>query len=299
MDKIRRQNSLKLHLINRSSVADRSATVSHNLYKNFLRVWHFHEEFELVAVMQSSGMRFVGDSIEKFDSGDVVLIGKNVPHMWLNDDRYFEEGSTLQAEAVSVHFKKDFLGAGFFEVPEMYQMANLIKLAAQGIKFINIDETVLNHFKNLLKLDPTEQLLTILKILRLLSKHKEFELLSSSTFVNSFLRTENRRLDKVYEYVFENFNNPIGSSDVAEIIGMNKSAFSRFFKKAHRKSFTRYLNEIRIGYACKLLLENKESITSIAYLCGFNNVSNFNRQFKIIKGRTPSFYLRDYDKMKE
>lgn len=286
---------MKLHLLNRSSTtADRSLKVSHNLYKNFLRVWHFHPEFELVTILRSSGMRFVGDNIERFDSGDVVLLGKDVPHMWLNDDSYFEENSTLRAEAIAVHFEKEFLGKGFLEIPEMHPLSNLFTLAERGIKFLQVKEPVLNEFKILPNLDPTAQVIKIIEILSHLAKHKDYKLLASSSFVNSFRKTEDRRLDKIYEYVFENFNKPISSSSVAEVIGMDKSAFSRFFKKTHRKPFTKYLNEIRIGYACKLLLENSESITSIAYLSGFNNISNFNRQFKIIKGKTPSLYLNDY-----
>jgi len=285
---------MKLHLLNRSSIVDRSIKVSHNLYKNFLRVWHHHPEFELVAIIRSSGTRFVGDNIERFDKGDVVLIGKNIPHMWLNDDAYFEENSGLMAEAIAVHFEKDFLGKGFLEVPEMHPLSNLFELAARGIRFLNVKESLLNDFKILPNLDPTAQVIKIIDVLSHLAKHKEFKIVCSSTYVNSFRKTENKRLDKIYEYVFENFNTPISSSNVAEIIGMDKSAFSRFFKKTHRKPFTKYLNELRIGYACKLLLENKEGITSIAYLSGFNNVSNFNRQFKIIKGKTPSLYLKDY-----
>ncbi|MEO9511257.1 MAG: AraC family transcriptional regulator [Flavobacteriaceae bacterium] len=282
---------MKLHLLDRSSIIDRSLTVSHNLYQNFLRIWHFHVEFELVVILQSSGMRFVGDNIEKFDVGDVVLIGKNVPHMWLNDDKYFEKGSSLEAEAISVHFKKDFLGADFFNVPEMNAISNLLYKAEQGIKFLKVEDNVINELKILVNLNPMAQIIKIIEILSLLSRHKEFKLLASSGFMNSFHKTENRRLDKIYEYVFENFNSPIGSGDVAKVVGMNKSAFSRFFKKTHRKPFTKYLNEIRIGYACKLLLENNESITSIAFLSGFNNISNFNRQFKMIKGKSPSAYF--------
>tara|TARA_R110002050_G_scaffold100580_1_gene208100 strand:- start:29636 stop:30529 length:894 start_codon:yes stop_codon:yes gene_type:complete len=287
---------MKLHLLNRSSVENKSLTVSHNLFNNFLKIWHFHEELELVIILKSSGMRFVGDSIEKFDVGDVVLIGKNVPHMWLNDEQFFKKNSDLKAEAISVHFKTDFLGSMFFDVPEMKQIANLLKQADRGIKFIDLNVNIIHTIEELENLDATSQIIKLIEILNFLSQHENYTLLSSSGFINSFHKTENRRLDKMYEYIFQNFNSPIGSGDVAKNIGMNKSAFSRFFKKTHRKPFTKYLNEIRIGYSCKLLIENKESITSIAYLCGFNNISNFNRQFKVIKGSTPSSYLQHYSK---
>lgn len=283
---------MKLHLLNRASIADRSLRVSHNLFNHFLRIWHFHEEFELVLILKSSGMRFVGDSIEEFDVGDLVLIGKNLPHMWLNAEKYFKNDSTLQAEAIAIHFKYEFLGTAFFKVPEMQQIRQLLEMASQGIKFEHISKTLMEEIKNLVTLDATSKIIKLIAILNILSKHQDYQLLSSNGFVHTFHKTENRRLDKMYEYIFQNFNKPISASDVAAILNMNKSAFSRFFKKIHRKPFTKYLNELRIGYACKLLLAGNEPITSIGYLCGFNNISNFNRQFKIIKGESPTAYLQ-------
>ena len=100
-------------------------------------------------------------------------------------------------------------------------------------------------------------------------------------------------MDKVYEYIFKNFNHNISLKNVAEVANMNKSAFSRLFKKVNNKPYSKYLNEIRIGYACKLLIENKYNITFICYESGFNNISNFNRQFKNITSMTPSEYIKN------
>lgn len=279
-----------LHL-NRSSIEDRSLRVTHESSRNFLRVWHQHEELELVLVQQSTGVRFVGDSIEKFREGDLILLGKNVPHMWLNDDSYFREGSRLSAEAVAVHFKQAFLGVDFLQVPEMQHIAEFLYLASRGIRFLNPDKQLLNSISQLPYLDNTSQVIKMIDILHQLALHKDRQMLSSSGFLNTYQKTKNQRIDKMYKYIFHHFNTPIGAGDIAEHISMNKAAFSRFFKKLHRKPFTKYLNEIRVGYACKLLLEEQESITSIAYLSGFNNISNFNRQFKLIKGMSPSAYL--------
>ena len=284
----------QLHLLNRSSDENRSFTVTQNLYPNFLRVWHYHPEFELVVILQSTGTRFIGDSIEKFEEGEVVLIGKNVPHMWLNDEAYFQEGSTLKAEAVAIHFIKKFLGPDFFKVPEMKPISDLLDRAGRGIKFTDLDNDMVDKIKKLIDYDATTRIFKTIEVLYALSKHERYQLLSSTSFVSCFQRTENKRMDKIYAYVFENFNEAISASAVAEVAGMNKSAFSRFFKKIHRKPFTRYLNEIKLGYACKLLLEDKESITSIGYLSGFNNISNFNRQFKLIYGMSPSSYLKNH-----
>jgi len=287
---------MKLHLLDRSSVANTSLTVSRDTYKNFLKVWHFHEELELVYIIKSTGTRFVGDSIEKFQSGEVVLIGKNVPHMWLNDEVYFEKKSDLIAEAVAIHFKDNFVGKEFLSLPEMQPIARLLKKATQGIRFNHVTDTVKNELKKLSSLDPALKITRIIEILSQLEKEQNYTLLSSNGFINTFHQTENKRLNTIYEYVYQNFHTPISAKDVAELANMNASAFSRFFKTTHRKPFTRFLNEIRIGFACKMLLGNKESITSIAYACGFSNISNFNRQFKIIKGESPSSFLSHHKK---
>ncbi|SHJ03835.1 AraC family transcriptional regulator [Pseudozobellia thermophila] len=283
---------MKLHFLNRTSVSDRSFSINHNVYPNFLRVWHYHPEIELVVILKSTGTRFIGDSIEKFQEGEVVLIGKNVPHMWLNDEVYFQPDSTLEAEAFAVHFTRDFLGKDFFNIPEMKQISELLDRANRGIRFNGLTTAQVRRIIDLIDCDFTTRVYRIIEVLHDLAKHGEYDLLASTSFLSSFQKTGNSRMDKIYAYVFENFNSGISASDVARMSGMNKSAFSRFFKKAHRKSFTRYLNEIKVGYACKLLLENKESITSIAYLSGFNNISNFNRQFKVISGMSPSEYLK-------
>jgi AraC-like DNA-binding protein len=243
-------------------------------------------------ILQSAGTRFIGDSIEKFEQGEIVLIGKNLPHMWLNDEVYFNDDSTLQAEAVAIHFNKEFLGADFFDVPEMKPISDLLDRAGRGIKFTYLNNDLTDKIKKLIDYDPTTRIFKTIEVLYALSKHERYQLLGSNSFVSSFQKTENRRMDKIYAYVFENFNEGISASDVAKIADMNKSAFSRFFKKVYRKPFTRYLNEIKVGYACKLLLEKQESITTIAYLSGFNNISNFNRQFKTIQGKSPSSYLK-------
>ena len=285
---------MKLHLLDRSSIPNRSLTVSHHRYSNFLKVWHFHEELELVFIIQSSGIRFVGDDIEQFNAGDLVLIGKNLPHMWLNDDQYFHKDSTVQAEAIAIHFKREFLGRAFFEIPEMLHIGNLLDASSQGIKFEDVEGGIIEQLKGLINLDATAKVVELIDILNQLAKRTNYRLLSSSGFINDCYKTDDDRLGKMYEYIFQNFNTPISSSNVAEVMWMNKSAFSRFFRRIHRKPFTRYLNEIRIGYACKLLLAGNESITSICYSCGFNNVSNFNRQFKLIKGASPSSYLQSH-----
>ncbi len=285
---------MKLHLVNRGTHENSAFMVTHHKEPYFLKVWHYHPELELVLTMQSTGTRFVGDSIKKFDGGDLVLIGKNLPHMWFNDDHYFEEDSDLIAEDIVVHFRREFLGADFFEIQEMSHISKLLDRSRYGIKFLNVTMSVLEDVKMLTTMDGFERTIKFIQILNDLAHYDQFELLASEGYINSFKKTQNKTLDRIYEYIFENFSRPIYLEDVARLANMNPSAFSRYFKRINRKTFSSYLNEVRIGYACKLLIERKANISAICYESGFNNISNFNRQFKAIMQKSPTEYLRHY-----
>lgn len=286
---------VKLHLLDRSSLSNSSFTAKVNEYSYFLKVWHYHPELELVVVLKSEGTCFVGDSIEKFESGEIVLIGKNLPHMWLNDEDYFQQDSKLLARAIAIHFNKDYLGTDFFETPEMIHLLELFNRAKYGIKFLDIDKSLIQEIQTMLELKGFEKTMSFLQILNKLSKHKNYNLLASQGFINSFqVGEKNKTLDKVQAYIFKNFTQVITLEDVANIANMNTSAFSRFFKRVNRKTFSRYLVEIRIGYACKLLIENKYNISEVCYESGFQNISNFNRQFKLIMNCTPSVYVKEH-----
>ena len=283
---------MKLHLIDRSTPSDTSFTAKVNEGSNFLKLWHYHPELELVVILKSEGNCFIGDGIEKFEPDDVFLIGKNTPHMWLNHESYFNKGSTLIAKSIAIHFKKDFLGNHFFETPEMLHLSELFEIARFGIKFSNLEKQQIKEIQGMLSLDGFNKTVTFLNILNRLSSHKEYKLLASSGYIKSFKVKTNKTLDKVYAYIFKNFNKGMSLEEVAKIANMNPTAFSRLFKRVNGKPFSRYLSEIRIGYACKLLLEQKANISEVCYEVGFNNISNFNRQFKIIMACNPSEYIK-------
>lgn len=286
---------MKLYLLDRSHTAS-AISVRKNSYANFLKIWHYHPELELVVVLKSKGTRFIGDSIKKFQPKDVVLIGKNLPHMWLNDPKYFQEDKNLRAEAVAIHFKEDFLGSTFLQLPEIKPIVALFKKAEQGIQFRNLPEDLLQTIVKLndeTNFNKTHQFIGILHQLAL---HDDFNLLANSGYVASLRLEESDLSNKVIAFIFNNFNKDIDLNTVANIVKMNPSAFSRSFKRVHRKTFSKYVNEIRIGYACKLLIENELNVAAIAYESGFNNLSNFNRQFKMIKNMSPSAYLKKHSK---
>lgn len=283
---------MKPLLIDRSSSPIKSFTIRNHRFPNFLKVWHHHPELELVVIIKSNGTRFIGDNIEQFCERDVVLIGKNLPHMWLNENQYFEKDSILEAEAIVIHFKEDFAGKDFLKMPEMSSIAKLLERSCMGIKFSGDLDWFINQIKNIHELKEFDRTMKFIQLLNFLALHKDQRPLSSIGFINSFKKTDRKNLDRVYEYIIKNFKNNIRRSDVAEIANMDPSAFSRFFKRINRKTFTEYLNEVRIGYACKLLIENASNISEICYESGFNNLSNFNRQFKKAMKCSPTDYSR-------
>ncbi|XMO85406.1 AraC family transcriptional regulator [Algibacter sp. AS12] len=287
---------MKLHFLDRSNLNNSSFSTKVNEYPNFLKVWHYHPEIELVVVLKSQGTCFVGDGVEKFEENEIVLIGKNLPHMWLNDDEYFQENANLVAKAIAIHFDRKCLGSTFFETPEMIHLSELFDRARFGIKFLNVDKKLIQDIQAMAESFGFDKTMAFLNILNKLAKHKKYKLLASQGYVNTLRNGENKTLDTIHAYIFNNFNKSISLEDVAKVANMNTSAFSRFFKRVNRKTFSRYLAEIRIGYACKLLLENKYNIAAVCYESGFHNISNFNRQFKLVMKKTPSSYLKEYKK---
>lgn len=283
---------MKLKYLDRTP-EDSSFNVSTKKENHFLKVWHFHKEIELGYISTSSGTLFAGDYIGKFSEGNLVLLGKNLPHMWVNSEEYFEEENDLTALACVVHFTEDFLGEDFLKKPEMALIENLFKKAKRGLIFKG-DTTIINQkVKALTKFSGFVRVVEFLKILDLLSKWEAVEVLSSEGFVKGFSDNKLKKLEAVYEYIYNHFNSDISLEKVAEVACMNPSAFSRYFKKAHGKNFIKYVNELRVNYACKLILDNKYAIIDICFESGFNNLSNFNRQFKMITGSAPSNYLKE------
>lgn len=287
---------MKLHLVDRSSLNDSSFTVKKNNYPYFLKLWHFHPEMELVYIKKSFGTSFIGDNIQQFDKGEVLLIGENLPHMLLNDEKYFEDDSKLMAEAMVVHFKKEFLGNTFFETPEMKHISKLFDRAKLGVRFLKVENSVINKILKLEGLEGFQKTISFLNILNDLSDHDNYELLASQGYIDSFNHLNNEHMAKAYAFIYKNFTTPIYLKDVADVINMNPASFSRFFKRVNRKTFSKFLNEVRVGYACKLMIENTLDITSICFESGFNNISNFNRQFKSIKGMSPTEYIKYHRK---
>ncbi len=254
--------------------------------------WHFHPELELTHIVQSRGTRFVGDSIEEFEEGDLILIGSNLPHVWKNDTVYFQSNYSLRAESQVVQFLPDCFGKDFLNLKEMESIRRLFEKSKRGLRITGkTKEKVLSLMTQLLENTKGVQRIGLfLNILELIAESEEVVFLSSEGFLDSYHRFDAETINRVYEFTLSQFNRRILIEEAAAIANMSVANFCRYFKNRTQKTYVQFLTEVRIGYACRMLIENKKSVQQIAFDCGFHNISNFNRSFRLLKHQNPMAY---------
>lgn len=248
--------------------------------------WHYHSEYELVLIIKGSGKRFVGNHVSDYQEGNLTFMGPNVPHLF-RKDVFHEQGGSLV-----IHFKKEFLGDNFLSIPEMQKIKLLFERSKMGIHINGRTRNeVANQMNNILTLSGMNRLINLLQLLTYLADSSEYELLSNldSNWQNN---KDSDRLNKVFDYLMTHFTEDIQLEKVAEIANMSYSGFCRYFKNRTKKTFSHFVNEIRIGYACKRLMESDITVSSVCFECGFNNLTNFNEQFKKINKITPHQFKR-------
>lgn len=271
---------------------DKSFIVFKEIGPFFPVPWHYHPEYELVLVLKSTGRRMVGDNIGYFQEGDLVCMGPFLPHVWVNDSQYINGQADHAAEAIVIHFKDDFLGEDFLKIPEMDAFKNFLKLSNRGMALHGKTRDQINALMTgMVDMNGIQRLSTLLSIFDILSNTTEYQLLASVGYTPG-AQSNSDRLGKVTEYVMQNFHREIALPEVAHMANMAVTTFCNFFKEQYRTTFVEYLNNVRIGHACKLLSERDQNIVEVAYECGFNNLANFNRQFKKYKKMTPTQYRR-------
>ena len=260
--------------------------------------WHFHPHYQLFTVIKGTGTRFIGDDIRHFNIGDTVFLAPNMPHLWRSDREYFEKDSQLMTEGIVVYFKEDFLGSEFFEKSEMYDIKTLLKKSERGLDLTGqLKEELVNDLKNLPVDSGFQGIIKILSILDKLSKSTDYQYIASTTYSNTHKISETERMRRVHEYVLKHFKENINLSTVASLSNMTDAAFCRYFKSRTNKTFSDFVKEIRIGNACKMLQDENKSISQTCYESGYNTVSNFNNQFKSLKGVSPKQYQKLHRRM--
>ncbi len=266
---------------------DKSFIVHHET-RSFAH-WHHHPEYELVLILNGKGKRMIGDHIDRFEQNDLLLLGSYLPHEFMCDREYIDHPEGFQGRAIVFQFLKDFLGSQFFDMPENRNLARVLDESYRGLQFYGkTREKMISLMENSFKLDGTDRLYSLFSIFQILSKTREYNLLSSPGFMKPFHNQSDEPIQKAIEYIVQHFQEEVSMKVMLAITNMSNSAFCNAFKKTCRMTFKEYLLNVRIGYACKLLTDETLNISQIAYNCGFENLSNFNRQFKKIRNITPS-----------
>ena len=234
--------------------------------------WHYHPELELTLIEKGRGTRIVGDHTESFSEGDLVLLGKNLPHTWVS------ESSDQEQSAIVIQFRQSLLSEEQLLAPEYAGISRLFQQAQRGIHF-SFQSSIADKLSSLIEMRGLEKITELWRTLDVLSQSSSIRLLASPIYRPSLGRHAEKRLDLACQFIHTQFTRKIPLQEIAGTVGMTETSFCRFFKKMTGKSFTEYVNELRVSRARKLLSESNMPIADVAFASGFESMTHFNRTF--------------------
>jgi len=248
---------------------------------------HQHEEIQMSWIVEGKGTLIVGDTVNNYKKDDIIVLGSNLPHVFKSDVSVGKK-----SHMVTLFFHKNGFGRDFFELEELREVLPFFKKSLHGFKVSSSKRRIISLFQNLENAKKIRRFIILLELLKLISR-SNYSYLSSYINEKGFTDTEGKRMQDVFDYTMTHFKEDISLDTIAEVANMTKNAFCKYFKKRTNKTYFRFLNELRIENACKLLIDkNDSSIEALAYECGFKNISNFNRQFKMIKNMSPNNFRK-------
>ncbi|MEW6989885.1 AraC family transcriptional regulator [Colwelliaceae bacterium 6441] len=252
--------------------------------------WHYHPEYEIALTLNSHGQRYVGDSIESYADYDIALLGPHLPHTWYS-------AASIKGKAQKVYVAQiptKWIEGLVFSVPDFFEIKHLLERSQRGIKFSKKTAMASEKlFKKMHHGSPLQRFNGLMAILQMMIEDKEAQVLSSAGFniaITSDPSTD--KLDKIFQFIHENYTNNIKADEVAALVHMSTNHFHRFIKQRTEQTFTEIVNQLRISKACSLLINTQKPITTISDMCGFNNISNFNRRFLQFKQMKPSEFKK-------
>jgi AraC-like DNA-binding protein len=275
--------------------------------------YHFHPEIELTLIIKGKGKRLVGSQIDNYEAGDLVLLGENVPHCWLNentvDDENLKENTVDEgnpeiigkgvlaesdaAQSIVIQFKKDFLGDVFFEKMEFKKIKNLLAKAQSGLVITGETKDILvEKMKEMESESPYFRLMILIDVLQKIAYSNDTQIIDNQPLTIKLNQHDAEKINSIYAYIMEHYTSEISLENVAKQAFMTPPAFCRYFKKITRKTLVEVVVEYRIKHACQLLSSSDKSISAICFESGFGNISYFNKQFKEMMRETPLGYRR-------
>ena len=253
--------------------------------------WHFHPEYEIHQVVATDGRYFVGDFIGEFEPGNLVLTGPNLPHNWVSD---LPEGTTIPLRGRIIQFSEEFIGGAMKVLLELSGIATLLESSRRGVLFASRTSTELAPLmEEMMEAQGVRRIELFMAITGILSRDRDARPLSSPNYLPDPSGYMSAGMNKALAFIRENLTRPFGETELATIAGQSQSAFSRSFRRHTGMSLVQYVKRLRINLACQILMSDSHAtITDICFGVGFNNLSNFNRQFLAEKGMPPSRFRR-------
>jgi AraC-like DNA-binding protein len=269
---------------------DKSFLVKFDDLPHFRFPLHFHEEYEIIYMIKSFGKKIVGDAVEDFGPGDLSLFGSNLPHFYMSDPGYYKGDPSLRVHAIVIQFPVNYFPESQLLRTEFAAVKKLLQSASSGLFFSGeAAETGGEIIRQIYHTNGMERHLLFVKLIDFLGNSPSRSI-ASSDYTNEMKDHQEPRMAKIYKFATRNYNRKIELEEVASVAGMNVTAFCRYFRQRSGKTFSEFVNEQRISYACKFLMHGNRTIADISDEAGFHNISNFNRQFKNIMGKSPSEY---------
>jgi AraC-like DNA-binding protein len=286
---------MRPQLLKVSKEPQHSFSVRRDLVPYVNNRWHYHAEVELIHFKKGEGTQFIGDNIKRFNAGDVVLVGSNLPHYWRFDDAYFEEDAPVAADVRVAHFCEDFWGSQFLQLPENVHIRTILDKAKRGLQITGkTRQKVAELLDSLLHTSNNHRIILLMEALNIIADCKHLTALSSIGFKYNLVENEKDRINAIYDYSIKNFKRTIQLDEIAGVANISPNSFCRYFKSRTRKTYSQFLIEIRVGHACKLLIENNLSIKQLCYESGFNNFTSFHKYFKLITNKSPLIYQKEF-----
>lgn len=257
--------------------------------------WHYHREIELIYFKYGSGTQFIGDSTIPFKPGNIVLVGSHLPHYWKFDERYFSSAEGAEIDVIVIHFCEDFLGECFLNLPENKMIRKILQRSKKGIQVQDSNSQQIGKLMEQIFLSVgAKRLLLLLEILAIIGNDLKGFTLLSADFLNNISIKDNSPISNIYNHILVNFNKKISIAELADFANISVASFSRYFKTHIGMTYKQFLLDVRVGQACKLLIEGGMNVKQIRYECGFQNVVSFHKQFKEITGKSPLEYQKFY-----